>query len=87
MDDFGTFFRGNAVGFMFHQSGGTLAAWNAGFKAVRLDHAQRHVLVEAGFRTRRTAFIKNVTAIQRTAHSYKTGHIVKGKLIRYVFIC
>ncbi|GAA6075746.1 uncharacterized, partial [Tachysurus ichikawai] len=47
MDDFGTFFRGDAVGFVFHQSGGTLAAWDTRFKAVSLDHAQRHVLVEA----------------------------------------
>lgn len=80
VDDFGTFFWGNAVGFMFHQSGRTLAAWNTWFKAVRLDHAQRHVLVEAGFWTRRTAFIKNITAIHRTAHSYTTGH--RGTLLK-----
>lgn len=74
VDDFGTFLRGNAVGFMFHQSGGTLAAWDTRLKAVRLDHTQRHILVEAGFRTRRTALIKNVTTIHGTAHSYETGH-------------
>lgn len=74
VDNFGTFFRGDAVGFVLHQSGGALAAWNAGFKAVRLDHAQRYILVQAGFRTWRAAFVKNKPSIHRTADGYERGH-------------
>lgn len=74
MDNFGTFVRGDAVGFVLHQSGGALAAWNAGFKAVCLDNAQRYILVQAGFRTWRAAFVKNKPSIHRTADGYERGH-------------
>lgn len=69
VDNLGTLFWLDAGVVVQNQTGGTLAAWDAGLETGALYDPEWYVIVEAGNWTGRSTFIKHKAPLQRTANS------------------